>query len=163
MALAYHIAGPTLVEWKKVTEADGAYRTLGYTDNDDLPQFEPSEANEKVTSTLSGDEPAEVIFQGIVGALTFSLVDWDNDNLQTLKDFRPDGIGKVYVSSTADKCIAIRFTPLNTGAPMSYTFAPCIPQAGAFSRLGRWGNTAMRHALAFTVLTTTTGNEDPGV
>lgn len=143
--MAYFIAGPTKVQ----VDYGSGYSDLGYTDNDDLPQYDEEEMQELVESTAVGRSPNQAIFRGRKGSLTFTLVLWDETIAAAIVALRPQ-IGQGYIDQS--KTVAVKFVPTNASDPATKEFLVCVPTEGSNANLRGWGNTPMRRGFAFDVL-----------
>lgn len=144
MATSIVVPGPCKIQMGATA---AALSDLGYSDNDDLPNFRVERLNEVIESVNLGREAAEIVYVGSTGIVNFSLVEWDPAEAAEL--FIPPGgttegdagvIGTRWVQD--QKVFAISIIPI-TASRKSYTFPRCWADAEAFQMVD-FGNLGQR-------------------
>ena len=83
MASAFNIMGKTTVS-VSFNGSGGTYTELGYTDNNDLINFELDYMSQPIMTTAFGDIPENYIYTGTMAYLNMTLVKWDRDVAEDL-------------------------------------------------------------------------------
>lgn len=132
MPMAFEIFGAAVIE---VKEPGGSYEQLGYTPNDQLPDFQQGSRKHEVTSTLRGEEAAEVVHLGERGVLSLAITEIDLAVWNKLKRIPGKGdtgggtgpgaagiVGKLMFEE--EYYISVRITPIISGK-QAYEFHRC--------------------------------------
>lgn len=175
MAAIYNVNGPTLVQ-VNIAPSDrvggGTFIDLGYTPNDELMSFQVEEYGAELTSTDTGDAPAEKVTRGMSAIVPITMNKWDNATLQKIQTriitgtggtsnearFAASNIGKLFVgySTAPARAIAIRIVPSLTGS-IQYQFnvAWMMPDG---VRQFNMGNEEKRLGIAFRAIPDSNGD-----
>lgn len=163
MAIDVQVSGPCLIAWA----TSGAYSTLGYTTNDDLPAIVTNRHSLPVTTTQYGDQPREIINRGITGRLSLVLVEYDESELADLLVRTPGAtvegdagtIGGRWIGSdfaSPSRTFKLRITPTLSGQRI-YTFPRCYLDENSH-RIFDFGNTPKKIGLDIPIVPDDSGD-----
>ena len=173
----FNVMGPLRIDFGYAhTSNEGpptVTKNLGYTDNDDLPEFVLNHMYHEEFSTCGGRVPGALINEGAMGTLTFTLVQWDESEVHEFTRLpgttpaaaaQPAGlyvgtvgtdlVSGVTPAADTEGFIWLRLTRRLTGATgevESITFPRChIPDGDSLRFFGH-GNVARRLGVRLTV------------
>ena len=166
MASAFNIMGKTTVS-VAFNGSGGSYSELGYTDNNDLINFELDYMSQPIMTTAFGDIPENYIYTGTMAYLNMTLIKWDRavaddliygttgagaeGEIGTIGGLRLD-IDSNDADSTLDG-VAVKLVCADTtlGTTRTYIFNKCLI-LGRGLRVLDFGNRPQRLAINFTCL-----------
>lgn len=156
MALEIISHGPCKVEIAPTHTGTPSYVDLGFTDNNDLIQFEFEHMKDPVFTTRMGNIPEDFVHQGAIGHLSMTMIKWDPAEIAKIALAVPGGvaegdvgnIGELHLNSTANMAFAIQFT--GTASGDKYEFHKCVLDGNI--GLLDFGNKPQRIALNFICL-----------
>jgi hypothetical protein len=160
-ATDFHVNGPTTIYWN-VGGTSAPATELGKTDNDDLIRITMRDHYRTFSRNDTGDMIAEGVVAGSTAVIDFTMVSWNQDELEKLiKRARTGGsltagvgnegifatVGGSIVNGASPRTIALKIEPTNTGGTI-YTFKNLMLSTGP--EYMDFGNTLKRIAFSFT-------------
>lgn len=157
----FHVNGPTKIYWDIGGTATPA-NELGRTDNDDLIRITMRDHYRTFSRNDTGDMIAEGVVAGSTAVIDFTMVSWNQDELEKLiKRARTGGsltagvgnegifatVGGSIVNGASPRTIALKIDPTNVGGT-TYTFKNLMLSTGP--EYMDFGNTLKRIAFSFT-------------
>lgn len=160
-AIDFHVNGPTTIYWN-VGGTSAPATELGKTDNDDLIRITMRDHYRTFSRNDTGDMIAEGVVAGSTAVIDFTMVSWNQDELEKLiKRARTGGsltagvgnegifatVGGSIVNGASPRTIALKIEPTNAGGTI-YTFKNLMLSTGP--EYMDFGNTLKRIAFSFT-------------
>jgi hypothetical protein len=164
----FHVSGPTKIRWG-VGGTTGALDELGYTDNEDLIRISATDHKRMFSRNDQGDMVGEVVLSGTTFSIDFTMVSWDQDQLQKLINVvrtaanngavTAEGlfatVGGSVRTGPARRDLRLSIVPSRAGQ-ISYTFDSLMLVSGP--EYLDFGNTLKRIALSFQTMAPSSGN-----
>jgi hypothetical protein len=137
------VAGPTEA---KVSIGGASYVSFGMSDNENLPQWTRREMFRQVKTSASGEAAEQVIRQGMMGAVSLTLVQCDLATLELIQAAQSGGAQNISVvggvlaaTAVADSATwGLQIVPLEAGKP-GIQFARCWADGDGWVQ-SKWGN-----------------------
>lgn len=150
MAMTLQIPGPTVVK------IDGT--TIGMSDNDNLPSVAFTDNYREVKTVASGDAPVEVVLTNTTAVLSFTLVSWDESELQSLLVTQRGAYGTTTVGRrlVANSGV-VEVTIESVSGAGQYVFSTCYLRNDGISD-SQWGNRERTLTLNFNAIPDPTTN-----
>lgn len=156
-ATDFHVAGPVRIDWAL---SGTASTQLGVTDNEDLVRITAVDHRRTFSRNDQGDMIGEVVYSGSTFTIDFTMVAWDQTEIQKLIErcragtsagavtaeglFAP--IGKTGINNTNPNTISLKISPTTVGE-IVYNFDKVLLASGP--EYLDFGNTLKRIALSF--------------
>lgn len=166
-ATDFHVNGPTKIYWAVGGTAAPATE-LGKTDNDDLIRITMRDHYRTFSRNDTGDMIAESVVAGTTAVIDFTMVSWNQEELEKLLNrVRVGGanpanaitnegifatVGGSVVNGPSPKTVALKIEPTNVGGTI-YTFKNLMLSTGP--EYMDFGNTLKRIAFSFTSVAST--------
>jgi hypothetical protein len=158
----FHVNGPTVIKWGAST----ASTELGMTDNEDLIRIVGRDHYRTFTRNDTGDMIAEAVYAGTSWTIDFTMVSWNQTQLEALLGRVRSGAGGGDEGTMANvggtlfdgRAIALSIEGTNDGS-MTYTFATVMLASGP--EYIDFGNTVKRIALSFVSVFSGTDSTPP--
>lgn len=165
-ATDFHVNGPTSILWRK--SGTGSLTPLGYTDNDDLIRISMRDHYRTFSRNDTGDMIAEAVLSGTTMTIDFTMVAWNQDQLEDLLSLVRSGsttgtiaseglfakIGNQVVNGSNPTILELQILPTNVGATI-FTFPRVMLSSGP--EVLDLGNTVKRLAFSFITVAPASG------
>lgn len=156
-ATDFHVAGPVRIDWATTGSAS---TQLGVTDNEDLVRITAVDHRRTFSRNDQGDMIGEVVYSGSTFTIDFTMVSWDQTELQKLVERCRVGtsagavtaegllalVGKTGINHANPNTITLKISP-TTSAEIVYEFPKVLLASGP--EYLDFGNTLKRIALSF--------------
>lgn len=156
-ATDFHVAGPVRIDW---ATSGTAGTQLGVTDNEDLVRITAVDHRRTFSRNDQGDMIGEIVYSGSTFTIDFTMVSWDQGELQKLIERCRVGtavggvgaeglfatVGKTGINNASPNTISLKISPTTVGE-IVYSFEKVLLASGP--EYLDFGNTLKRIALSF--------------
>lgn len=162
----FHVAGPCKIQWNQ--GGGGAVADLGYTDNEDLIRISVTDHKRMFSRNDQGDMVGEAVLSGSTATIDFTMVSWNQDELQKLVRVVRTGettnavtneglfatVGGLVRNGAARRDLKLTILPTTVGQ-IKYEFASVMLVGGP--EYLDFGNSLKRIALSFQTMAPSSG------